>query len=75
LLAIVALPSILYDDVGRRLLAATWGWVKLGHLIADSVLGINTTQLLGGVLNGADQSRETTYEWYVVRTASRHISP
>jgi hypothetical protein len=34
-----ALLGILDDDVGRRFPVAAWGWVKLGHLIADGVLG------------------------------------
>jgi hypothetical protein len=42
----------LHDDVVRRLSAAAWGRVKLGCLIADGVLGGDTTQLLGGIFDG-----------------------
>jgi hypothetical protein len=53
-----ALLGILDDNVGRRFPAATWGWVKLGRLVADGILGGDAAQLLGGVLDGVDQCLE-----------------
>jgi hypothetical protein len=34
-----ALLNILYDDVGQRFPAGSWGWVNLGRIVADDVLG------------------------------------
>jgi hypothetical protein len=69
-----ALPSILDDDIERRFLAAAWGRVKLGRLIADDVLGVDATQLLGGVLDSVNRYLKGPYQWCVTRTASRHLS-
>jgi hypothetical protein len=52
--ALGALPGILDDDVRRHFPTAAWSQVKLGHLIADDVLGVDAMQLLNGVLDGID---------------------
>jgi hypothetical protein len=52
LAALGSLLGILDDDVGWRFPIATWGWVKLGRLVVDGVLGGDAAQLLGGVLDG-----------------------
>jgi hypothetical protein len=43
--------DIMDDDIGWCFPAATWGWVKLGRLVADGILGDDATQLLGGLLD------------------------
>jgi hypothetical protein len=55
------LPDILDDDVGRHFPIAGWGWVKLGRLIADSVLSVHAAQLISGVLYSADRCLERPY--------------
>jgi hypothetical protein len=51
-----ALLGAVDGDIGRRLLAATWGRLptslgrmKFGHLIAGGILGGDDARLLGGV--------------------------
>jgi hypothetical protein len=58
LAALDALLSILDYDVGRRFPVTALGWVKLGRLVADSVLGDNAAQLLSGVLDGVGRCLE-----------------
>jgi hypothetical protein len=43
------LLGVLGGDVGRCFFTIMWGWVKLGRLVAGSVLGGNAVQLLDGV--------------------------
>jgi hypothetical protein len=70
-----ALPSILDDDVERRFLTAARCWVKLGHLVADDVLGGDATWLLSCVLDGVGRCLKGPYQWHVTRAASRYLSP
>jgi hypothetical protein len=70
-----ALLGILDDDGGRRFPNATWGWVKLGHLIANNILSGDTAQLLGGVLDGVDRCLKRSYQRHIACAASRHLSP
>jgi hypothetical protein len=51
LAALGALLSVLDDNTGWCFPAA-WGYVKMGCLGADGILGDDTAQLLGGVLDG-----------------------
>jgi hypothetical protein len=72
---LVPLPGILDDVIRRCFPAAAWGWVNLGRLIADGVLGIDVAQPLSGFLDGVNRCLERPYQPYVVRSISRHISP
>jgi hypothetical protein len=51
--ALCALLSILDGDIRQCSPATTRGRVKLGHLVADGVLGGDASPLLDGVLEGA----------------------
>jgi hypothetical protein len=46
------LPSVLGGDISQCLPVVARGWSKLGCFIAGSILGGDTTQLLGGVHDG-----------------------
>jgi hypothetical protein len=58
LAALGTLLGIRDSDVWRCSPAAARGWVKLGCLVADSVLGGAATPLLGGVLEGVGRCLE-----------------
>jgi hypothetical protein len=55
---LAVLLVILDDDIGRCYPTAAWGWVKLGRLVANGVMGSDATQLLSGVLDGVDRCLE-----------------
>jgi hypothetical protein len=45
--------GILDGGIRRRFPAIAWGWVMLGRLVTGGMLGGDTSQLLGGVPDGA----------------------
>jgi hypothetical protein len=65
--ALGTLLGILDDDVGQCFPTATWSRMKLGSLVADSLLGSDAMQLLDGVLDGVDRCLEGLYQWHVAR--------
>jgi hypothetical protein len=58
LAALGALLNILDDNVRQRFPTTAWGWVKMGCLVADVVLGGDPAQLLGGVLDSVGRCLE-----------------
>jgi hypothetical protein len=53
------LVTLLAPLLGRHFLDAAWGWVRLSHLVTDSVLSDGTTLFHGGVLEDADRFLKT----------------
>jgi hypothetical protein len=63
-----ALTDILDDGIEQHFPAAAWGWVKLGCLVADGMLGGDAAWLLSDIFHGAGRFLKGPYQQHVTCT-------